>query len=364
MTQQTINIGTAPGDGTGDPLRSAMQKVNANFTELYAASSGSSLSTTERRNALLSATMIAANSAAPLDLIDRWADGFASSAGIVSGSSSNYTVTTTGGGSVAPTTAAGSDQIPTMTAATTSGVTMAASTYLASYDPWHAGDKSTAASANCWITNAVTTGWLSVQFSAAKTISSYTVTSLTGYATRAPKNWTLEGSNDGSSWTTLDTQTNITSWTGTETKSYTIASPGSYSYYRLNVSANNGDATYLQVAEITLVTAGVTSNMTLVAGNGLSVEAAPSTIRALVDVTPVDTVTMGTDLTVDVSRDGGTTWTAAGSYTTARTIGSRKIVETDAVSVTGQPSGTSVRARLKSFNNKSLSIGGVAVMWA
>ena len=35
MAQQTINIGSAPNDGTGDPLRNAFNKANLNFTELY-----------------------------------------------------------------------------------------------------------------------------------------------------------------------------------------------------------------------------------------------------------------------------------------------------------------------------------------
>ena len=35
MAQQTINIGTVANDGTGDPLRTAFDKANANFTELY-----------------------------------------------------------------------------------------------------------------------------------------------------------------------------------------------------------------------------------------------------------------------------------------------------------------------------------------
>ena len=35
MTQQVINIGTAPNDGTGDTRRVAGQKANDNFTELY-----------------------------------------------------------------------------------------------------------------------------------------------------------------------------------------------------------------------------------------------------------------------------------------------------------------------------------------
>lgn len=35
MTQQTINVGATANDGTGDPLRTAFTKINANFTELY-----------------------------------------------------------------------------------------------------------------------------------------------------------------------------------------------------------------------------------------------------------------------------------------------------------------------------------------
>lgn len=35
MAKQVINIGTAPNDKTGDPLRIAFTKINGNFTELY-----------------------------------------------------------------------------------------------------------------------------------------------------------------------------------------------------------------------------------------------------------------------------------------------------------------------------------------
>lgn len=36
MAQQTINIGTTANDGTGDPLRTAFDKANDNFNEIYA----------------------------------------------------------------------------------------------------------------------------------------------------------------------------------------------------------------------------------------------------------------------------------------------------------------------------------------
>ena len=37
MAQQIVNIGTIPGDGTGDHLYVGGDKINDNFTELYAA---------------------------------------------------------------------------------------------------------------------------------------------------------------------------------------------------------------------------------------------------------------------------------------------------------------------------------------
>lgn len=35
MSKQDIDIGTAPDDGTGDPIRTAFNKSNENFTEVY-----------------------------------------------------------------------------------------------------------------------------------------------------------------------------------------------------------------------------------------------------------------------------------------------------------------------------------------
>ena len=43
MSKQTINVGTASDDGTGDNLRAAFVKVNENFTEVYNEIGGDSL---------------------------------------------------------------------------------------------------------------------------------------------------------------------------------------------------------------------------------------------------------------------------------------------------------------------------------
>jgi len=59
-------------------------------------------------------------------------------------------------------------------------------------------------------------------------------------ANRAPKTWSLEGSNDDSSWTTLISRSNDTGWQRYETRAYHISDQGSFRYYRFNVSAVDG----------------------------------------------------------------------------------------------------------------------------
>ena len=44
MAYQTVNIGSSANDGTGDQLRTAFDKINDNFSEVYAELGGTSLS--------------------------------------------------------------------------------------------------------------------------------------------------------------------------------------------------------------------------------------------------------------------------------------------------------------------------------
>ncbi|HET9304877.1 MAG TPA: discoidin domain-containing protein [Candidatus Sulfotelmatobacter sp.] len=109
-----------------------------------------------------------------------------------------------------------------------------------------------------WIGTGSGTDWVRLAlFGLQALLTSYQVqASSSGTANRAPKNWTMQGSADGGmTWTTLDTQTNQTSWSTSETRTFTIGSPGStyYTIFRLNISANNGDATYTEVGELYLI---------------------------------------------------------------------------------------------------------------
>jgi hypothetical protein len=111
-----------------------------------------------------------------------------------------------------------------------------------------------AGSANEWMGQNGGVDWLKIDFGTgnAYLLDSYDLIS-TNETTRAPKNWTMEGSNDGSTWTTIDTQTNETAWSTFESRPYFCSPPTTaYRYFRLNITANNGDATYTQVAELYL----------------------------------------------------------------------------------------------------------------
>ena len=102
-------------------------------------------------------------------------------------------------------------------------------------------------------------------------------------------------------------------------------------------------------------------NMTLVS-EAFTADAAPSTARIVVDEEDVDAVTINTDLTAEVSRDGGTTWSAVTLALDGPNASGRKTYSGE-VSVAAQPSGTSMKYRLATFNLKEQKIHGVALLW-
>ena len=97
------------------------------------------------------------------------------------------------------------------------------------------------------------TGWLQYDLGHTERVESYTIRSASGLAARDPKDWQLQGSNDGSTWTTLDTQSNQAFARRFELKTYVIADPGLYRYYRLEVTANNGDVVFTDLGEFGLL---------------------------------------------------------------------------------------------------------------
>jgi hypothetical protein len=84
--------------------------------------------------------------------------------------------------------------------------------------------------------------WLKIALPVARTITGYKVGNGHGSTSYYARAWTLQGSNDNSSWTTLDSQTLANPWNGALT-TFNLGSPVTYRYYQLVITANNGGVT-------------------------------------------------------------------------------------------------------------------------
>lgn len=98
-----------------------------------------------------------------------------------------------------------------------------------------------------WTTD--TTGWIQYEGTTARVIKGYSVRGGNNNAAYTPSEWTIQASNDGVSFTTLDSVSNETGWVRGEIRHYEIQNTDAYRYYRFDWSAvNGGDQT--QISQI------------------------------------------------------------------------------------------------------------------
>ncbi|MFB9359484.1 GH92 family glycosyl hydrolase [Actinoplanes nipponensis] len=111
-------------------------------------------------------------------------------------------------------------------------------------------------SATKWLVD-TPTSWAQYTLDAPAEVVGYALTSANDAPERDPRDWTLQGSADGSTWTTVDTRTGQTFAERFQTRTYTVADPGSFPIYRLSITGHpSGDLT--QLAELELAGADVT----------------------------------------------------------------------------------------------------------
>lgn len=144
--------------------------------------------------------------------------------------------------------------IPLMTSNTTPSGNVIVSGQGVGAEGWRAFDRS---NSTFWQCNTVNIGWLGYIFPTGKTIKRYSIFTTSGSGVH-PRTWTFEGSNDGSSWTVLDTQTLVTLSNATF-YTYPITNTTSYTYYRINITAtiNPGANPALAEFEMTESTSSV-----------------------------------------------------------------------------------------------------------
>jgi predicted alpha-1,2-mannosidase len=104
--------------------------------------------------------------------------------------------------------------------------------------------------ASKWLAHA-DTAWLQVKLSKPEAVVDYALTSANDSPGRDPGDWTLQGSNDGTSWTDLDRRTGQDFSDRFQTKEYRFTNATQYTYYKLDITANHGDS-LTQLAELDL----------------------------------------------------------------------------------------------------------------
>lgn len=121
-----------------------------------------------------------------------------------------------------------------------------------------------------------TPSWIQVRFDDVVEIDDFRVRAWASNPNRAPMDFTLQYSDNGSTWTTAITVTGQTAWTANESRTFTGAS-SAHAWWRLNITANNGDATYTEVCELEMRSGGgnnlaLSTNVPelIVKGTGLS----------------------------------------------------------------------------------------------
>ena len=146
-------------------------------------------------------------------------------------------------GAAAP--SGGNSLMPVFSGYTNGSITVSASReFSASYRAWEAFDGSTS-NQDSWVSTPGSQ-WLKIDFGSAQNVSKYDIWHI-GNVTDI-KTWTFQGSDNNSSWTTLDSRTVTNPSNGWG--EYTLASTETYRYYRLNITANNGNGALQRVDEM------------------------------------------------------------------------------------------------------------------
>ncbi|MFU8854942.1 ThuA domain-containing protein [Micromonospora sp. SL1-18] len=96
------------------------------------------------------------------------------------------------------------------------------------------------------------TGWAEVRLEKPAAITRYALTSANDFDDRDPKNWTLQGSQDGQNWVDLDKRSNETFPQRFQTREFKFENSTVYPWYKLDITANNGNKD-IQLAELRLL---------------------------------------------------------------------------------------------------------------
>ena len=177
----------------------------------------------------------------------------------------------------------------------------------------------------------------------------------------ATATFTIQGSTDNFSSSTVDLGTgDLTINAGGNATLAATDLSTAYRYHRVKITTSSGSC---GVGEL-IFTEQIYNNMTLIS-NAFTADSAPSNSIIGVQVVENESITVNTDLTAEVSRDGGTTFTSCTlALKTSLAATSTKYYESASTDISSQPSGTAMKYRIKTLNSKNIEVHGVALKWS
>ena len=121
-----------------------------------------------------------------------------------------------------------------------------------------------------WIGNNSGSEWVKLDFGTgvSHTLVAYQLKIPSTDTNRSPRDWTIQGSNDDSGWTTVDTVSGETAWGANEIRSFVCdTTTTAYRYFRIVITANDGNPSYTQISELYLYATASGSPDTKIAGS-------------------------------------------------------------------------------------------------
>ena len=204
-----------------------------------------------------------------------------------------------------------------------------------------------------------------------------------------PTAWKLQGTNNTSAtaadaesangWTTLDTRSSITCPANSQwTTFYTSTNTTAYRYYRLRITAigDTSSGTWVTISRIQLVAGTVATPeftkatinydtdhipLSLISNSWEASVNDPSDTYCVLDVEPVDSITLNTDLLAYASIDNGAHYEQITLEATPfREIGDHDYVRGDLSGITARTDKT-IRIKVTSANSKALKLHAWAI---
>ena len=262
--------------------------------------------------------------------------------------------------------------------AQTDGANALASSETAGYEGWKLFDHAHGPG-HRWL-SAInnTTGWVRFDFGSdnRQVINKYRWRTFENNSNAVAGAWQFQGSNDGSSWTTLHEGSNTVQTADTWIGWFTFANSDFYRYYRINVTANLGHAQYLCMDELQMVKAQsvdepvfekVTFNhdtdaiaLDVVTKSWEASADDPTDAYCVIDMEPDDTLSLNSDIKAFVSINDGVDWQQIMlEEAPFRTIGVHHYVRGDCYGITGRSDRT-IRFRFTTCNDKGLKVRAIA----